>query len=65
MGLEGRHPSGDQVEPVGGELGEEGAFGGDSLELTVSIYELGVCPDTNYNNSERIKYMLQRMKQSK
>lgn len=39
MGLERGHPSGDQVEPVGGELGEEGAFSGDSLGLTISIYE--------------------------
>ena len=47
MGFERGHPGGDQVEPVGRELGKESAFGGDALGLMVSIYELGVCTDIN------------------
>lgn len=37
VGFQGGHPGGDQLEPVRGELGQEGAFGGDALDIGVSI----------------------------
>jgi hypothetical protein len=47
VGLERGHPCGDEVEPVGGELCEESTFGGDTLRLIVSIYELSLAPGIN------------------